>query len=478
LSSTTDPRRSLGQVLPLFALASVAILMVAALAFDTGAILVERRDQQNAADAAALAGARFMPANPTAAEAAARRIATANGFTHGSGAVGVAVNIPPTSGVLRGQAGYIEVLISNTRPSIFAGIMGRSEWPVGTRAVAANERRGTGPFALLSTHLGCVSSSAPLIVEGQGILRSNGNIQVNSSCTTGYGAFRIAGTGSLTLSATGVACNIVGSDTQGSNVTRNDCRPRPDEPATVVPDPFGLLPTPPKPALPRTPQRVIPDPGMSPTPIVPDGCPGAVAPNVAATDAAPRKCIFEGGQYHGTTWRLFPGYYPGGIDLRTGSFLFEPGIYWIGDGGFRTAGGGVGVTSVAAGGTTFGGGILLFNSTHPSTATSPGPVILQGGDSRVQLLPLAQDTPWDGMVIFQDRAVTLTVEIKGGASSMDVRGLIYAPTAKVEVEGNTGTLTMDQVVASTVSIKGNGGTINVLQDTGYVPNLRLAGLVE
>jgi uncharacterized membrane protein len=39
------------------------LLIVAALAFDVGSMYLERRDQQNAADAAALAGARYVNAS-------------------------------------------------------------------------------------------------------------------------------------------------------------------------------------------------------------------------------------------------------------------------------------------------------------------------------------------------------------------------------------------------------------------------------
>jgi uncharacterized membrane protein len=49
-----------GQVLVLFAGGVVVLLTVAALAFDVGMMLLERRDEQNAADAAALAGARYI----------------------------------------------------------------------------------------------------------------------------------------------------------------------------------------------------------------------------------------------------------------------------------------------------------------------------------------------------------------------------------------------------------------------------------
>jgi Flp pilus assembly protein TadG len=74
LSSTTDRARERGQVLVLFAGGLVALLIVAALAFDVGMMLVERRDQQNAADAAALAGV-------TGGASASRVIAAANDAT-------------------------------------------------------------------------------------------------------------------------------------------------------------------------------------------------------------------------------------------------------------------------------------------------------------------------------------------------------------------------------------------------------------
>ena len=43
-----------------FAGSVLVLLTVAALAFDVGMMLLERRDEQNAADAAALAGARYV----------------------------------------------------------------------------------------------------------------------------------------------------------------------------------------------------------------------------------------------------------------------------------------------------------------------------------------------------------------------------------------------------------------------------------
>jgi hypothetical protein len=112
-----------------------ALLIVAALAFDVGMMLVERRDQQNAADAAALAGARYVLTSPGDAETAARRIALENGFDDADSSEVVNVYIPAIHGRYAGLPGFIEVQIEGTRPSIFGGVIGRATWPVSAFAL-------------------------------------------------------------------------------------------------------------------------------------------------------------------------------------------------------------------------------------------------------------------------------------------------------------------------------------------------------
>ena len=65
MSSITDRSDQRGQVIVLFAGAMITLLLAAALAFDVGVMVLERRDQQNAADAAALAGARYVLTSAT-----------------------------------------------------------------------------------------------------------------------------------------------------------------------------------------------------------------------------------------------------------------------------------------------------------------------------------------------------------------------------------------------------------------------------
>ena len=343
MSSTTD-RRDQGQVLVIFALSLLTLLLFAALAFDTGVMLLERRDQQNASDAAALAGARYLPGSTVDAESAARSLATANGFTDGVDTATVAVTFPST--------GRIKVEIGSTRASIFGSLLGRVGWGVAASAVAANEDDVGAPFAMLSLDPhGCDA----LLVSGNGEVISNGNIQVNSDCSNG--ALKRSGGGSITVTATGAACNVVG-DIKDVGSGALNCTP--NEGAPEVPDPLGGLSAPPHGS---TPTAVVQVAGT--TASIPGGCPGSTTPS---TEAAPETCQFPS-SYAGTSWRLFPGYYPGGIQLQAGTFYLEPGIYFIAGGGFTVNGNGATAVSVDAGGTTLGGGILLYNSEDPVFTT-------------------------------------------------------------------------------------------------------------
>ena len=124
MSSTTSRSRERGQILVLFAGGLLALLLIAALAFDVGMMLVERRDEQDAADAAALAGARYVLTDQVAAIGAARDIARMNGYDDAATDQVVNVYVPPIHGRYVGLPYFIEVEIEATRPSIFAGVIG------------------------------------------------------------------------------------------------------------------------------------------------------------------------------------------------------------------------------------------------------------------------------------------------------------------------------------------------------------------
>jgi hypothetical protein len=455
-----------------------ALMLAAAVAYDVGAMLLEKRDQQNAADAAALAGVRYVLDNETKARAAAFDVATANGFTDVAGDnPSVIVNIPPTSGDYSTWPGAVEVQIRNELPPIFGGVLTLltgdpvPDWGVGARAVAAIFDDVGGPFAILALDPeGCEA----ILVSGNGMIDSEGNIQVNSTCSTS--AFKRQGGGTIEVGAEN-SCNVVGGIQDGGGKGYFDCVM--NEGAPEVPDPLRELPAPPMPALPAAVEWI-----SGPKDTIPGGCPGSGTP---ATVEAPATCQFNS-SYADTAWRLHPGLYPGGIKLQAGTFYLEPGIYYLAGGGLSIVGNGTITTSVD-GGTTLDHGVLFYNTQIEGSPL--GLIDLGGADAIVNLYPLKLDTIWDGMVIFQDcpdRTVdcgmgpdTLgdDITINGSDSDMAVRGTIYVPEGDVKVNGSAGELILDQIIAWRFKVNGETGSIiQALDDQAFVKLFSAAGLVE
>lgn len=499
MSSTTDPAGQRGQILVLFAGALVTLLIVAALAFDVGMMLLERRDEQNAADAAALAGARYVVASAdyhgscsaaagNAAVQAACELALANGFADSDPDEDVLVNIPPIHGTYAGFDGFLEVTINASRPSIFGGVIGRAVWPVGAYAVAGDQDGVTYSFGMLALN---PTACKALQVAGTGVVNSGSNIQSNSNgsgCGTGdpFG-FSRSGGGTLNLDVTAVCRSASLIQDQGSGYMT--CSKQPS--SFSLPDPLRKLPAPVQPGVAGAMKEVVAGVAVDAPANVPDYCPGASAPK-APSVAIPRTCVLgQGGTQAGRVWILHPGLYPGGLDLKGGVTAFlMPGIYWIGGGGFQ-AGGDVSVISVesetnraAAVCTvgsfcTGGGGVLIYNSNLGTKAAEP--IGLGGSGAALSLMPYDYpfgDTTVD-LVIFQDRTVSLTVTLNGSSSqATQVRGIVYVPQGEVKVNGSNSAFTMDQVIADTFYISGSGGTVNVRRETGVDAEISGVGLVE
>jgi hypothetical protein len=496
LSSTTERRArredEKGQILVLVAGGLVALLIVAALAFDAGMMLVERRDEQNAADAAALAGARYVLTDETAARNAARQIALDNGYDDTDASEVVNIYIPPIHGnpVYR-TSGFIEVQIESTRPSIFGGIIGQAAWPVGAYAIATNAQNLAFPFSMLSLDpTGCQA----ILISGTGTVNAYGSIQANSDgsgCTPpDTTAFRIGGSGEVNVFADDATCRAVGGiNPAGSTTITCDLAPN----QFALPDPLRDLAAP---ALPPPPTTMAP---VGHVLAPPGGCPGSSDP---ATEADPAECRPGGGTpsttYRDKAWILYPGLYPGGIEVSNGAIAYlMPGIYWIGGGGLDVGGGGSIITietesqagatvaeSPCVSVTALCGGVLIYNSQLPS---SPGgPIILNSSAATMKLASFDApsgdpDEIYDDIVIFQDRTMDLAgddITLNGSASETVVEGIIYAPVGDVKLNGNGGTLTVDQIIAFTYQINGGGGTIDVLRNVGVDALITAAGLVE
>ena len=113
-----------GQLLVVFALALVALVAMVGLILDGGDTFLQRRDQQNVTDAAAMA-AGYAAVNGVNTSTAAQGIAATNGYTNGSGGVVVTLSSTPDT---------YTVTITKPHRNYFSGIVGFTSWNVSTTA--------------------------------------------------------------------------------------------------------------------------------------------------------------------------------------------------------------------------------------------------------------------------------------------------------------------------------------------------------
>ena len=114
---------------------------------------------------------------------------------HGYEASQVVVNIPPdNTSLFAGRSGHIQVRITSTRDSYFAGVLGMSEFNVAALAVAANGDKYALPFSFLALDpdnckAGHLHGNADMTIEG--------DVMVMSDCE---------GPGSLSFDGSNLMC--------------------------------------------------------------------------------------------------------------------------------------------------------------------------------------------------------------------------------------------------------------------------------
>jgi hypothetical protein len=247
-----------------------------------------------------------------------------------------------------------------------------------------------------------------------------------------------------------------------------------------MPDPLSEIDEPEMPGVADPPESLD-----SPQVDIPDECPGS-GDNSEATVEDPAVCTFGPGMA-GTSWRLSPGLYPGGLSFQGGTFYLEPGIYWIGGGGISmNAGGDATLISVRDSGMDpcedddEACGVMIFNSEIAGVRGGEAEdVHLNGGNADTFLHPL-DDDPYAGIVFFQDRRLEPQPELQlnGASTDMEVRGTIYSAGGHVRANGNAGDIVTDQIIANTHNLNGRGGAITALKDNEFIYRRLAAGLVE
>ena len=483
-----------GQVLVIFAGGLVAIIAVAALVFDTGQSLVDRRTQQNAADAASLAGARYLPTangtyqgdcdDRTGAQKASAQLQHVNAACDVAEAYLDAEGIDPASRIITVKVppgpkskfsnlpGHIEVQIENTRPSIFAGVLGLANVHTGAIATAENATDLTLPYSLLSLDPHGCAQSKITGAPGSSII-VGGSIHVDSDCSPD--ALLLSGNGAVDAPS----CDAVGDIQISGGATGCDVQAADVQ---VSGDPLAGLAAP---AIPADLGMITLEPGE--TKPIPNSCTFLDGSASSAITSPPGACTF-GGAFDGHAYRMWPGYYPSGLQLNAGMFYMEPGIYYIGGGGISTAGGGASMRSVDAGTQTFGGGILIYNGDFPDdtycaggvTTGCTGDMDFNGSASTIEWQAITT-TKYAGLIIFGDRDCSPecgNITLNGSNTTFDLSGTIYAANSLVKVNGSSTSSFAIQAIVYNFQVNGSGGTLNITLETDGLYHLKGVGLVE
>ncbi len=403
-----------GAVVLLFALSIVVLLGVGAFVIDLGNARQSATQVQNASDAAVLAGAQDLPANgsnQTMASvartiAASYGAATFNGApTSSSGcssvgpdtacfAVGPAT-IEITSPHL-GNSQQIYAEVCQPTDTFFAGAIGKQSPTVCRSAVAEVSLVNSGSPAILALH---PTACGAINTHGSGTILAVGTIQVNSSSNC---ALTQEGANSELISDSCV-CVVGGAQLQYAA----NASPAVTPGASVAPDPYAGVPD-------------IAQPGQN-------------------------------GQRSGNTYS--PGYYSSQIKIEgTGTYTFQPGIYYL-NSGLRLEG----TASVVADN-------VLFYIANGRWDMGSGP-----HDVRISGLGSSLDpsNQYMGLAVFQARSNSNDLlygddtfaGVRSGdtcavTASSGIDGGIYIPNGRLNIRGNDSTLCAARpIVADTFKVE-------------------------
>ena len=154
----------------------------------------------------------------------------------------------------------------------------------------------------------------------------------------------------------------------------------------------------------------------------------------------------------GETVNLKPGFYSGGISANNGTVTLAPGIYILDGEGLNITGN----TNFTAEGVMF---YITGTGTSCLDLTGTGDIRVTPPDPGLYTYPDPQVNTYEGVSIFQDRTNTNAARIIG-TSLLDLEGTLYFRKAHVEL-GGTGDGFGNQLIANTVEVGGTGAiTVN------------------
>ena len=197
--------REQGQVLILIAIGIVGLIGMVALAVDGGNAFMDRRNAQNAADAAAMS-AGFAVVSKRDPNGAALSIAATNNYTNDGTRSTVTVQYPPAAGC-KGEIGpyagneeYLQVIIHSYLDTFFAQVVGITRIHNCVEAIVYikppyTEAMFNGNALVALNPEDCMAFDAG---GTSGTVVTGGGVFVNSNSSCGQGAFRQHGAGILT----------------------------------------------------------------------------------------------------------------------------------------------------------------------------------------------------------------------------------------------------------------------------------------
>ena len=424
-----------GQAIVLLAISIVVLLGFTALAIDGGMVFSDRRHAQNAADAAALAGAlqKSNGKSDSVVIQAAERSAESNGYTTDQ----MSVSISPFTD-FSGSYTLVTVDITKDTPTSFAHLIYHGPFRNHVTAVARSRiSQPVFPGQAVVAMGNCVGSSLTLIDSNGGgnsggVRTFLGGIFLNApesgTCCAmtppqvGYGIsvdpdFGITSVGSCSYAGVG---NIFPPPPIQTGVNGG----------ARVEDPLGSLPEP--------------------------------------------SCGNQTGRLLGGVYQ--PGNY-GGSNIALGAGSLAPGIYCIDEPRGTSFSGndvlqGSGVTLYfKRGGLSFTGNAYMDISAPYGTPAHPGNCLGTAGD------PKASCT-YNGIAIFSARDNTSEINVKGNGNNA-LEGMVYAISGTLNTSGGGSSADeaaiLGQVIVKNVTNNGGGDvSITYRPDMTYWPRPRIS----
>ncbi len=471
-SRNRNARRRRGTYVVWTAVMMVVLVGLMGLVIDGGILMATHRHAHNAADAAAMAAAYAklrQESDVDATQVATDFVIepTHNGLPNAT----VTVNIPPATGAYTGAAGYVEAIVSTPMPTYFIHVLpGVSQGSsVTARAVAGSEAVAAGEGVITLDP----DARPGLKVTGNGRLKVNGDVYVNSEgggvdedgvpVDNGENQTAVSVSNNATVCAANV--NVVGGV--------ND----PDNFENVVPggpNPLDAL------------QLPIADPLLYlPTPMVANGVDATFHGSPQASDGGLALNKPPGSQNEIVVdpetgedmMVLYPGVYES-IKITGGKVELKPGIYVLKPANNTT------FTLDITGGDVIADGIMFYNTGSdydPATGlpdtndgdnppNAPGNVKFgnikinadmqfNGIDTASYAYSPAVSDVFDGMLFYQRRWSTASMQVEGDSDGGNLSGTLYAKWGDVKLAGQ-GTYDAQFIVGS-MEITGQGDiTIN------------------